>query len=134
MRRWITVTLLGMCACAAEAGAGVIHRCRTPTGAIHYQQAPCTGAKTPAGERRYVPEPDSVPGATSRAQAGASRPSAARARAARNPRRAPTREQVEGASCDDVRTQRDAWEQRVGLRRTYDDLRRWNDAVARACR
>ncbi|MFD0738111.1 hypothetical protein ACFQZQ_02245 [Lysobacter koreensis] len=39
-----------------------------------------------------------------------------------------------GNACESAKRDRDAWERRVGLSRSYDALRAWNDTVHRACR
>lgn len=38
-----------------------------------------------------------------------------------------------GSQCEAVKRDRDAWERRVGLSRTIESLRAWNDLVQRAC-
>lgn len=39
-----------------------------------------------------------------------------------------------GGECAQAKAARDAWERRVGLNRTIDGMRTWQDYVYRACR
>ena len=39
-----------------------------------------------------------------------------------------------GAGCEKAKRDRDAWEQRVGLSRSYESLSAWNERVRRACK
>lgn len=133
--RWIAMTMAGLLLMHAKPGlAEVIHRCRTTSAEIVYQQTPC-GALRSAGERHYTPEPDSAPldvGRSTSKQAGRSA-TRGRASAGVARRRLAGSGEDRIGSCASVRAQRDAWERRVGLSRTYADLRHWTDAVARAC-
>lgn len=130
MRR-IGMMLLGVLLWPGTGAAETIHRCRTTEGDIRYQQIPCSGSAKPAGERHYKPEPDSTPLHNERSPQSR--------RVALGPRAKQRKSRVSdagdrAASCEETRLRRDAWERRVGLGRTYDDLRRWNDAVAWACK
>lgn len=39
-----------------------------------------------------------------------------------------------GSACEQAKADRDAWERRVGLSRTIDGMRAWQEHVYRACR
>lgn len=135
--RWIAFTLAGLLLLRADlSGAEVIHRCETAAGGIRYQQGPCSGALKSSGVRHYAPEPDSAP--LNMASQSPERSGRAATRSRVRSREAPRLPEAAAGgaagSCADVRAKRDEWERHAGLGRTYADLRRWNDAVARACR
>jgi hypothetical protein len=132
MARWIALLAMTVLTFPAACAAGVIYRCLTPAGETHYLQVPCAGSMQAAGEHRYTPEPDTAPMEFVQPSASARRDTPRHSKSEGTPRGRSQRV-AQSDTCDDVRAQRDAWERQVGLRRTYDDLRRWNDAVARAC-
>ena len=41
---------------------------------------------------------------------------------------------VGGSDCAQARADRDAWERRVGLQRSVDGMRAWQERVYEACR
>lgn len=127
--------------------AGELRRCVSPGGAVSIQQQPCRAGDRQTSVRRYVAEP---PMSTEQRRASALREQAARAESAELSRRAGTSTHPrmphgtgalhrvaiakDDAACQRARRNRDETLERVGLKRTYDLLRRLNDAVAQACR
>jgi hypothetical protein len=119
----MVVVCLGFVAIPSYAQS--IHECVVEGKPVSFQSQPCGPGETTRSVREYVPEPQAPVRV-----AAASGTRVVRARAERAVRR------DAGAvrdACADTKAQRDAWERRVGLKRTYDQLRHWNDAVARAC-
>lgn len=111
------------------AHAQSIHKCVAEGKPVSFQSQPCGPGETTESVRTYVSDPGRP---VRHASVPASGPVAAHARP--RIRRVARRETgVVRNPCAEAKARRDAWERRVGLKRTYDELRQWNDTVARAC-
>lgn len=115
--------------------AGNLHRCVSPTGAVSYQSAACGSGQRLDRLITYVPEPDSKPATRTRA----GRDAAATARYAGSRGGASTHAGSKGRkkrvdACAQARQERSSSLERLGLRRTFDDLSRLDAVVRDACR
>lgn len=104
-----------------------VYRCIEAGQPVSLQSEPCPAGARTASATPFAPSTESAASAPARAVAAPGRLRAAR----RSPARVAAAPRNE---CQDTRDARDRWEREVGLRRTYDALRSWNDRVARACR
>lgn len=127
--------------------AGVLRKCVSAKGAISFQQAPCGPGSRQLASHAYVTEPRPSAG---QIRARAAREQAARAESAelsrragtvagqRAPRGGGTLHRVtiarDDAACQRARRRRERTLETVGLKRSYDLLRRLNDEVSIACR
>lgn len=113
---------------SASANAETMYRCVGKGGAVAYQDYPCDKAAKQTGVAEFTPErvPAYRPPVRNIPQQAGSAASPSAAVLHHVP--------VYSDQCREVKAQRDAWEQRVGLRRTFDDLRRWQDKVNEACK
>lgn len=129
MRSWILAALL-LCM-AGQAQAQQVHKCRDARGQVSYLSWPC-----PAGSRtlRVVdappePEPPVRPVTLTQPAPGRPRKTASRARTTRVASARPRPD-----ACVQAKAWRDRQLQALGLRRTFDDLRRTQDRVWAACK
>ncbi|WP_143704025.1 MULTISPECIES: hypothetical protein [Luteimonas] len=137
MRIWLAVLLL----CGPPAFAQQIYKCSQATGGHAYQSRPCEAGDALQvwdGEALAGPSANPVPTAAAEPPGGtrATRPRAHRqgAHAASTVRqRARTRAPDRHARCEAARDRREAELRRLGLKRTYDQLRALNDRVSAAC-
>ena len=118
-----------MLACSPPMQAGQLYRCEAAGGAVSYQARACAAGTRMTRTIDYVAQPDSVPAAFKPAAKGAA--AASRRRAPRYSGAA-TRPVMD--SCAQAKASREAELERLGLRRTYDDLSRIDAKVRRACR
>lgn len=126
--------LLGLLLLAAASGADAeaIYKCVAKGRPVSFQTTPCPPDATIAGIREYTPEAEPTP-EQRRQQA------AAWARRGIAPTAHSSATVVQNTMpdtsnrCATARSERDTWERRAGLKRTYDQVRSWNDYVARAC-
>lgn len=129
MIRAIGVSVLALLACA-PAHADAIYKCVSQGKPASYQNEPCDGGSRLASIREYEPEQVSTS------------PSPSPVVPRQTPRNAKPRMRTvsahaarsEVASCQAAKDARDAWERRVGLRRTYEALQVWNDRIRMACK
>jgi len=135
---WAAVLLLPV----PDAAAQAIYKCVVRGKPPSYQSEPCATNARVAAVRPYQPEP--VPSAQD-LQARRDRERRARQDSAylstlagtTGRAVAPSRGAivpVGSGQCEATKRERDAWERRVGLNRTIDALRAWNDRVYAACR
>lgn len=129
MRWTLVVFACFVGAFATSAHAHAVYKCVARGNAVSFQDEPCGPGETTAAVRGFTPAPE-VPEAIP----VPARRAATRTRERRTSRA--TRREVSAArdACAEARARRDDWERRVGLKRTYDQLRHWNDTVSRACR
>lgn len=122
------------------AGSQTIYKCTIKGKPTSYQNAPCAANTTNSGIRDYQPE--SAP-TYAQEQAGQVREARAQQESAYLSRMAGTDGRggavghvlpVGGSTCADAKRDRDSWEKQVGLSRSFDTLRQWNDIVQRACK
>lgn len=134
MRRVVLGLLLAGMASAVP--AQVLYRCTAKGKPTTFQHEPCTAGTKTASVAAYSPDP--APSANDLAwqryrteQEMRRRHSAERAAPGRTyvvQMPLPARE-----SCSAAKAERDAWERKVGLSRTVDQLRYWTERVSRAC-
>lgn len=124
----IAIAMLPSGPWAAPVHAQSIHQCVAQGRAVSYQSRPCGAGETTVSIRPYTPEPVRLANPAATMTAGASRTRSGRLRQARFRAAGTPRD-----PCAEARSQRDEWERHIGLKRTYDQLRAWNDRVARAC-
>ena len=130
MARRPPLLMFALLALAPTAHAdAVVYRCVEAGRPVSLQTAPCADGARTASVTPFVREPGPTAPATSARSYAAPAPVARPARPRRGVRTAAPRNE-----CHEVKRARDRWEREAGLRRTYDDLRAWNDRVARACR
>jgi hypothetical protein len=134
------VALLGW---APSAGAQVLHQCTAPDGATSYQSAPCAAGSRMIRTIAVSPDPERTPADQAR-QAREQRRQQEAARylsslagtdrqATHRTVRAPSPD-PQRTRCEAARRQREETLRRVGLKRTFDLLRRLDDRVYEACR
>ena len=114
------------------AGSQSIYTCAVKGKPTSYQTEPCAGNAKLKAIRHFIhnPEADRAPVAVRPGQQG-------QARQPSRPRSARLHNVYNGGSqsaCENAKRDRDAWERRVGLSRSYDSLQAWNDRVQRACK
>lgn len=121
--------------------AQAVYKCVIKGKPPSYQSEPCPSNAKIAAIREYQPEsPPTYEQIQNRhrQEAKGRQESAYLSRIAGTDGRANTASghllQVGGSECENAKRGRDAWERRVGLSRSFDTLRTWNDRVQRACR
>lgn len=135
MGRWIIALLL-----LPQTGhAQQVYKCTAPDGATVYQSHACESGSPEktwdASPYRVDPQRQAQidrDRRNSEARAAADR--ARRVPVQRVTSRAPTAEQGRHARCEAARRTRDQALERLGLRRTHADLRRWGDYVYQRCK
>lgn len=126
-----TPIIMAILMLATPAHAGELYRCVAAGGGVSYQAIPCKGGQRLSRTIMYVPQPDSAPMA--RPQTGAQRAqSKARSRPA-GARRDGWPSAAQDA-CNVARDERRRELERLGLRRTFDDLSRIDAKVRAACK
>lgn len=139
MHRLLAVAVL--LALAAPAGAQVIHRCKDASGVVSIQSEPCSAAQRDLGAR-YYPHVQDDPAAVERrqridaemAQRRQLQQQAAPGYSISRPPRASDKRTEQRIQCELARRNRDETLARLGLRRTYEILRRLNEQVREACK
>ena len=140
MRGWLVVALLAL---VPEVGAQALYKCVAPDGATSYQSSPCAAGAHTVRTLVVFPEPERAAADQARhaeklrrqreaarylsSLAGTDRP--ATNRSVRKPPPDPRR-----GRCEAARRQREETLRRVGLKRTFDLLRRLDEGVYEACR
>ena len=132
---------LAMLMLAFDAHAQQVHKCVDRSGQVAYQSDPCSQVQTTVRiwEARPDPVPDrpSLPVAAPRPPAASAYPKARTGRASTG-RTTGASIPVENAgnsrACQAAKATRDRTLERVGLKRTFDLLRRLDEAVHRACK
>lgn len=124
---WLTLMLV---AAPHLAAAGTLHRCVSGNGAVSIQSTACGQGQRLDRIITYVPEPDAAPARTGRPETRRSTATYTTGVARRGTGKA-ARQAAD--ACRLARRQRDATLQRLGLRRTYDDLSRLDARVRAAC-
>lgn len=131
-KRLVALGLAGCLAAAGGAAAQTVQKCIAGDGAVTFTSDACAGGERLAARYDAVPEPASAPAATpSSPAAGAERP---RARTPARRQAAPSRARRGPDPCAKAREARERTLRRVGLKRTFDLLRRLDDEVWAACR
>lgn len=124
--------LLGALVVSAQANAQAVYRCEEKGKPVSFQTAPCPASAKVTGIKEFTPDREltwqekqarDARWATRGSQPG-------QARGAVMPVR-PAPAAVD--HCAAARAGRDQWERTVGLNRTFEGLRAWNERVARAC-
>lgn len=121
---------------ACPATAQTIYRCVQKGRPVSLQSTPCDRGAATTRTRHYTPEP--APTANDLAwkryrieREMALRNQAQRAGAASG---SVVVLPAGGSACAQAKAERDAWERRVGLNRTIDGMRAWQERVYHACR
>ena len=135
MKRIFTSAMLML---ALDAHAQQVHKCVGRSGSVAYQSQPCGDAQTTLRSWEAPPDPVSEPPPSYPASASGQRHGNATAMpAVRRHRRVmgasiPVENSGNSHVCASAKATRTL--ERVGLKRTFDLLRRLDDAVSRACR
>jgi hypothetical protein len=129
-RRLVFVVGLTGCMAPATAIAGDLHRCIGPAG-VTYQQVPCGPGQVLSKAIPVVADaPAEKPkAAKTQRKSGAARPAPPGSRGSRTDTIERRR-----ATCATAKAARDEKLERLGLRRTFEDLRKLDDRVQVACR
>lgn len=137
--RWrlLVPALVAVAAClpAARVPAQAVYRCVEKGKPVSFQNEPCGARARVTAIRPYVP--DRTPGENELAwkRYRTEQEMAARNRAARQSGGATGAVMpVGGDACAQAKADRDAWERSVGLQRSVDGMRVWQDRVYQACR
>lgn len=109
-----------------------LYRCVAPGGGVAYQDRPCAADARQTGTSEFTPE--RVPGYRPPTRTAAKKSSRSKQRPAGAGAGTLHGIPMHSDRCRKVRAERDAWERRAGLRRTFEDLRQWQDRVNEACR
>jgi hypothetical protein len=118
---------------AGTAHAQAIYKCVAKGRPVSFQTMPCPPDATIAKIREYTPEAEPTPEQRRRQAAAWARRDAAPVVHSRTTTVVQNNTPDTSSRCAMARSERDAWERRTGLKRTYDQMRSWNNYVARAC-
>ena len=131
MGRMMLVILLAMLWSVAHAQQ--VHKC-TDGKQVSYQSQPCDSTQHTLRQWDATPEP--VPTGTQAAQTAKAPAAPARKASSRRSTSSHTRSRPEPAEsrCQAAKSKREAKLRAVGLKRTFDLLRKLDDAVYEACR
>ena len=129
------VLALTLAAFAEAASAEAVYRCVQKGKPVSLQSEPCDSRAKTTSIRGYVPEraptANELPWQRYRTeQEMAARNAAARQASLTTTVNLP----ADKPSCAQTKAARDAWERRMGLRRSLDGMRYWQDRVYEACR
>lgn len=130
-------TLAALLALASTTvSAQAVYRCVQPGKPASYQTDPCPKGTRIDAIRGFTPERNPTANELAWKRYRTEREMAVRNRASaqQQAQYVAVPDQPSGPSCADAKAARDAWERRVGLSRTIDQLRWWQDYVQRACR
>jgi hypothetical protein len=120
---------------AARAPAQSVYRCVQKGKPVSLQSEPCDSKATTTGIRGYVPERTPTAHELAWKRYRTEQEMAARNRAARQSSITTTvNVPVDNPDCAQAKAARDAWERQMGLQRSIDGMRYWQDRVYRACR
>jgi len=125
------IVLMLLCLCPALAQAGNLYRCIGPAGQVSYQSAACASGQHTDRIIEYVPVPDSMPLSAERPNARATRANSRAATASRQPMAKP--QQTQSSRCAQAKAKRVQQLERLGMRRTFDDLSKIDAAVRAVC-
>jgi len=116
---------------SASVGAQAVYKCVEKGKPVSFQTTPCPAAAKIAAIREYTPDRELTAQEKRQreAQWATRRQTQASAAASMPIEHTPTVDHCAMAKAD-----RDRWERTVGMNRTYEGLRAWNERVARACR
>jgi hypothetical protein len=130
-RRIVFVVGLTGCTAPATATAGELHRCVGPAG-VTYQQVPCGPGQVLSKTIPVIAdEPAEKPkAAKSQRKSGPVRRAPSGARGSKTTRSIEQRR----SACATAKASRDEKLERLGLRRTFEDLRKLDGPVQAACR
>ncbi|HZX81619.1 MAG TPA: hypothetical protein VFE72_11785 [Lysobacter sp.] len=120
----------------APLSAQTVYRCVQKGKPVSLQSTPCTEGATTTREIPYTPEAAPTANELAWKRYRIEREMAARNQALQSRSRSGSAVVLPagGDACAQAKADRDAWERRVGLRRTIDGMRLWQDRVQRACR
>lgn len=128
--------VLSTFAMSPRSEAQAVYRCVEKGKPVSFQNTPCSAKAKITAIRDYVPERAPTPNELAWKRHRIEQEMAARNRQARSTPAAATGAvlPVGTDACTRAKAERDAWERRVGLHRTVEGLRFWQDHVYRACR
>lgn len=132
MERWLLLAL--MLAGAQDTRAQAVYRCVEKGKPVTFQNAPCDIKAKTTAVRGYVPDRTPTANELAWKRYNTEREMAVRNRRATAGGGAAAVMPAGGSACAAEQAALDAWERRVGLNRTVDGLRYWQDRVSRACR
>lgn len=122
--------LLICCLFPGLVSAGTLYRCIGTDGQVSYLATPCAAGQRMDRSIEFAPEPDStipVPSASRRT-------AAKHARTTASSRRGSNVRQSRVHPCLQARAKREQQLERIGLKRTFDQLSKLDEPVRKACR
>ncbi|GAB6194822.1 hypothetical protein [Lysobacter xanthus] len=121
---------------ASPAHADSVYRCVQKGKPVSFQSEPCEPSAKTTAIRGFVPDPAPTANELAWKRYRVEQEMANRNRAMRASGAVPTGAVLPagGQACADAKAARDAWERRVGLNRSVDGMRVWQDHVYQACR
>ena len=130
-----------MAAASAGVGAGTVSKCLGAAGEVAFTSGECPEGTRVAATYDATPEPERPTSDGGRRSGNNAASSGSAARAGPAPRAAPRRARARAGGsasssrsrCEAARAKRDATLARVGLKRTFDLLRKLDDEVRAAC-
>lgn len=126
---------VALAAAAPCASAQAVYRCVQKGKPVSFQSEPCGGNARTTDIRGYVPERTPTANELAWQRYRTEQEMAARNAAARQASVGTTVNlSVDEPSCAQTKAARDAWERRMGLKRSLDGMRYWQDRVYEACR
>lgn len=137
LHRSIAGCVLAILVCTApgSAGAATVYTCVGPDGTRTHGSQPCAAGQRTAAERPFVRDPTTLttPRATKAAPTAQRKAPVPRSDITSSPSRKPLIDKKR-ERCERAKANREATLERVGLKRTFDLLRRLDDEVHAACR
>lgn len=125
------IALMLLCLCPVLVQAGNLYRCVGPAGQVSYQAAACAGGQRTDRIIEFVPVADSTPLSAERPKARAKWTNSRMATASRERLAKPR--PTQSSRCARAKSKREQQLQRLGLKRTFDDLGRIDAAVRAVC-
>ena len=122
--------LLLLCLFPGLASAGTLYRCVGAGGQVSYLATPCAAGQRMDRSIEFAPEPDTPVMAAS----GRRRPASTKVRSMPKSRRGATASRSRVDPCGQAKAKREQALERLGLKRTFDQLSKLDEPVRKACR
>ena len=122
--------MLLLCLSPGFATAGTLYRCVGAGGQVSYLATPCAAGQRMDRSIQFTPVPDSPVMATS----GRQRSGSAGGRSMSRSRRGGTASRSAVDPCQQAKAKREQALERLGLKRTFDQLSKLDEPVRKACR
>lgn len=121
----------GLLLAAGNTAAQAVYKCVEKGKPVSFQTTPCPATAKIAAIREYTPDRELTPQEKRRREAQWATRKQMQAQAAAS---MPIQQASTVDHCAMVKADRDRWERAVGMNRSYETLRAWNERVAHACR